>query len=93
MNLLKKIWFLLTCFDLCPFIHRWKIKEVHRFDEYIQKLYCVRCGKYFVINKREHSLVPWNDSMEKYYCEMYGISRTNKESELSYGIRKETDSF
>jgi hypothetical protein len=76
---LKRLWIRLTCFDACPFIfHHGPLREVQRFDRWVQKLRCERCGKYFGINHQVEAVLPWDDEFERFYCMLYQLSRTNR---------------
>ena len=70
---MRRFYLSVICLVFC---HDFRV--VHVFTEHIRKLRCDRCGRYFGMNDEVQCVVAWDEEFEKYHCEMYGMSRTNR---------------
>ena len=58
------------------FFHRPKMVQV--LDSQTRKLLCRDCLTYFAMSDRYQAVLPWDEDIERLYCDLYGLPRTNK---------------
>ncbi len=73
---LKRIAAFFLCWDLCPlvFVHG-KIRVVQEFGN-ARKLRCDRCGRYFGMSDEFQAVLPWDEELERLYCDVLQFGRT-----------------